>query len=127
MNRPSTSLSGQPVGHKMKSDTENKMSAGQHWTNQQASFPVFTAVFLVDRPITALSRAKVHHVIRHSRRNVGGIRGIPSFPIGSPRYTASCFLASSGSPLRLTGNGDDELRNPTTRGEKGKKASFSTS
>lgn len=118
MNGLPYSLTGQAVGHKMKSDTENKMSARRLLTNRQASFPVFTAVFLVDRPITALSRAKAHRVLRQSRRNEGGRRGLSSFPIGSPRYTASCFLASSGSPLRLTGSGDDELRNPTAT-EKG--------
>lgn len=62
---PSSSLSGRSVGHKMKSDTENKMSPRRHWTNQRASLPVFTAVFLVNGPITAESRAE-------ARRSEGG-------------------------------------------------------
>lgn len=62
---PSSSLSGRSVGHKMKSDTENKMSPRRRWTNQRASLPVFTAVFLVNGPITAESRAE-------ARRSEGG-------------------------------------------------------
>lgn len=43
--------------------------------------------------------------------------GLSSFPIGCPSYNAPRFLASSGSSLRLTGSGFDELRGRTARGK----------
>lgn len=93
MNGPSNSLSGQPVGHKMKSDTENKMSAGQHWTNQQASFPVFTAVFLVDRPITALQKSTSFFANRAAMW--AGSEAFPRFRLA---LRATQLLASSHHP-----------------------------